>query len=413
MPTTEQTHRQDDIPKIRSYVKYRQLGDTDWKTAKIVSQAGESSGKHKSWLNVQNLNSETVAVDWKETFDEWEYADSNERQDIETSNVTSDALTEPIFTAKLKELENWKNFDVYEAVRYSRQEFIAVRWVVTEKSTDSGPVWKARLVVRGFQEEQKCRSDSLTTGKDAIRVLIGLSVANNWKCHCVDVKSAFQQGQTINRDVNLLPTEEANQDGFLWKLKKVAYVLQDGSRNWYLTIKSLLCNLGCAMTTCDPAVFFLREESKLLGLLVVHVDNAIWCGSEEFERKIIQSVRSSYKIGKDSFKYLGIDLCCSEELIKLSQEIYMGDLKTIPVQPDSARQKTEPLNKHETKQLRCITGQFNWLSSTTRPNVAYSVLELSASLKSPRVQTLLLANKTVKMTKADFFKLKIPQLAGE
>ena len=91
----------------------------------------------------------------------------------------------------------------------------------------------------------------------------------------------------------------------------------------------------------------------------------------------------------------------------------MGDLKTIPVHPDRARQKTEPLNKHETKQLICITGQLNWLSSTTTPDIAYSVLELSASLNSPRAQTLLLANKTVKMTKANFFKLKIPQLAGE
>ena len=85
----------------------------------------------------------------------------------------------------------------------------------------------------------------------------------------------------------------------------------------------------------------------------------------------------------------------------------MGDLKTIPVHPDRARQKTEPLNKHETKQLICITGQLNWLSSTTTPDIAYSVLELSASLNSPRAQT------KVKMTKANFFKLKIPQLAGE
>ena len=260
-----------------------------------MSKAGKSSGKHNSWLNVQNLNSDTVAVDWKETADESEYADSNERQDIERNNVTSDALTEPIFTAKLKELENCKNFDVYEAVRDSGQEFITVRCVVTEKSTDSGPVWKARLVVRGFQEKDKCRSDSPTTGKDAIRVLIGFSVANTWKCHCLDVK-----GQTINRDVYLLPPEEANQDGFLWKLKKMAYGLQDGSRNWYLTIKSLLCNLGCAMATCDPAVFFLREENRLLGLLVVHVDDVIWCGSEEFERKITQPVRSTYKIGKEA-----------------------------------------------------------------------------------------------------------------
>ena len=119
-----------------------------------MSKAGKTSGKHKSWLNIQNLNSETVAVHWKKTVDEWEYDDSNERQDIETSNVTSDALTEPNFTTTFKELENWKNFDVYEAVRDSGHEFITVRWVVTAKSTDSGPVWTCRLVVRGFKKKK-------------------------------------------------------------------------------------------------------------------------------------------------------------------------------------------------------------------------------------------------------------------
>ena len=114
------------------------------------------------------------------------------------------------------------------------------------------------------------------------------------------------------------------------------------------------------MTTYDPALFFLREENGLLGWLVVHVDDVIWCGSEKFERKIIQSVKSTYKIGKeatDSFECLGFDLCCSEEHIKFSQEIYMADSKTKPVHPDRARQTTEPLNKHGTKQL-------------TRPDIA-------------------------------------------
>ena len=400
-----------DVPKRQRYVKYREVGESSWKNAKITSRAGKATGIHKYWVNLQNDGEPVKAINWKDSVEQWQYADENP----ETVNITINT-NDPIFEAKRKELDNWKNFDVYEAVRDAGQNFMTVRWVVTEKSGYSGITHKARLVVRGFQEEEDTRCDSPTTGKEVIRILLAIGVSNGWKSHCLDVKSAFLQGQPIERDVYLLPPEEACESGNLWKLKKVVYGLKDGSRNWYFTLKSFLLNLGCSISKCDPAVFYLRQDTSVIGILLLHVDDVIWCGTDEFESIVIERIRSAFKIGKEaveSFKYLGIDLTSTDLDCQLSQEEYMSDLKEIKLQPERAKKKEERLAKDEATQLRSVVGQLNWLASTTRPDIAYSVLELSITLKSPIIQNITQANKVIRKTKTDCYSLKIPKLSSK
>jgi hypothetical protein len=45
-----------------------------------------------------------------------------------------------------------------------------------------------------------------------------------------DIKSAFLQGKSLERDVFVIPPVEAKQKGNLWLLQKAAYGLLDGSR---------------------------------------------------------------------------------------------------------------------------------------------------------------------------------------
>ena len=65
--------------------------------------------------------------------------------------------------AKEAELDNWKNFKVYEAVDDVGQEALNTNWVLVKK--DDGV--KARLCVRGGQEKNKdeIRTDSPTVNE--------------------------------------------------------------------------------------------------------------------------------------------------------------------------------------------------------------------------------------------------------
>ena len=107
--------------------------------------------------------------------------------------------------AKQKELENWRKFNVYEEVTNTGQSYISVRWVCTEKETESGEnIIKARLVARGFEECNKIRADSPTVSKEVLRIFLAIMASNKWKCNSIDVKAAFLQGENLSEIIKFL-----------------------------------------------------------------------------------------------------------------------------------------------------------------------------------------------------------------
>ena len=53
---------------------------------------------------------------------------------------------------KQKELNSWKQNDVYDEVDYRNQKLISARWVLAEKMKDGKTITKVRLIARGFEE---------------------------------------------------------------------------------------------------------------------------------------------------------------------------------------------------------------------------------------------------------------------
>ena len=68
-------------------------------------------------------------------------------------------LNQEIELAKQNELDNWKDQNVYEEVPDQGQKCITVRWVIEPKEESGKAYTKARLVARGFEEDQNFRTD--------------------------------------------------------------------------------------------------------------------------------------------------------------------------------------------------------------------------------------------------------------
>ena len=141
------------------------------------------------------------------------------------------------------------------------------------KTSNIGPIFKSRLVVRGYEKIKKQQSDSPTVSKDSFRTLLALSATKNLEIPSSDVKAAFLQGSDIARDIYILQPKEAENENSLWKLRKVLYGLSDGSRNCFFSLKDELQESACEMSTIDPAVFRCVQNGSLTGLLLVHVDD--------------------------------------------------------------------------------------------------------------------------------------------
>ena len=95
-----------------------------------------------------------------------------------THHTFLSATDEEETSAKLKELQNWKEQQVYEEVEDCNQKCVSVRWVISPKIIDGTLSMKARLCAKGFEEDSQHRTDSPTSTKEGLRLIFCVITAN-------------------------------------------------------------------------------------------------------------------------------------------------------------------------------------------------------------------------------------------
>ena len=123
----------------------------------------------------------------------------------------------------------------------------------------------------------------------------------------------------------------------------------------------------------DPAVFFLRKDGLLQGVVALHADD-FRC-TEECEEKVVTKLREICQEGKKesiSFKFLvGFGLKSDKAKIFLSQNQYIANIQPAVLSIKSRRQnKRNTLTDTEHKSIRSLIGKSLWASSQTQPYVA-------------------------------------------
>ena len=404
-------------------IEYKPENSSSWRKAKLHSRAGKATGKYGTHWNLVDGNSlielNMNEVEWRspshnsDSSDDSEYVDT-EHEEVHLSEVFVSTVDEQTLSAKTKELESWKMEEVYEEVEDSGQETISVRWVITPKIDNGVISTKARLVARGFEEDKSgLRTDSPTCMKETLKTVLAVAVSKDWEVHSIDIKSAFLQGNPINRKIYLRPPKEANAEGKLWLLKKVVYGLSDASRVWYLRVVEELSNLGATISKYDRSLFTWKNNNSLHGMLVVHVDDFLWCGSQEFYNEVILKLKSIFKISKEKdgiFKYIGIELVQKCDSIVLGQKSYTESIKeiTLPKRTPMKHERVQDPKLH--RSFRGLVGQLSWASGMTRPDAAFNSCILSTAQASPTYADIAEANKAVRDVKNKSFALRYPKL---
>ena len=401
-------------PRNDQCVKYRLPDSDDWTSVKVLSRAGKvgksKSGKYKGWFNVRRLEDDVeTSMNFNEV-SEWEPVAHN----VLIATLKEDKFVE----ARDKELANWKDMGVYEEVNDENQMAISGRWVYKEKTTENGPLKKARLVARGFEEVNFDRqSDSPTCNKDSLRVVVAIIASKEWAINSLDVKAAFLQGKPLDREVYLIPPKEANATGKLWRLKRAVYGLNDASRFWYLRVKEELSKAGCKCSKADPAVYYYFTSCSE-GVLITHVDDFMWSGTEKFRRSVIERIKNIFKISEENseaFRYVGIEVFQDDQGVHIGQRKYTEELQEIKIDLSNKESNDRLITEDERKSLRSVVGQLNWLATQTRPDLSFSVSELGSNFKEATVKHLVKANKLVKRAKINacslfFLKLDLTNL---
>ena len=316
-----------------------------------------------------------------------------------------------IVKAKKDELEKWKKYEAYVEVNESEATNpITTRWVITDK----GDTEKARLCVRGFEEEIYPRSDSPTASNEAMKLFLAICANESLKMKSLDVTSAFLQGEKLERDVYVIPPKEVRQPGKLWKLQKSAYGLYDASRKWFLAVKTELLEMGMKPVSGDDAFFTMVKNGRLLGSCILHVDDfLVGSGSEEFDRLLNSRLKGRFTFGRiesGQFKFTGLKIEQKKDKILVDQIEFIQSLNEIAVKRIGP--KDEKLNTEELKDFRKLTGQLSWAAQNTRPDLSFDVRDLATRSKSATLQDIKLANKVLKKAQQTDIKIKYRRLGN-
>ena len=212
--------------KAYDIIKYK-VND-EWETGTIISRAGKSTGKYKTWYNIRDGNNKERSVDLSVV--EWEKIPDTE-MNITCASDKVESEEKDITMAKKNELDKLAQFNTYEEVAEQGQRTLSTRWVITSK--EGKP--KARLVVRGFEEKDlEIPRDSPTVGKGAMRIFLSIAGLEQWTVKTTDIKSAFLQGKELDREIFVKPPKESGTPKpKIWKLKHGLYGLKDGARQFY------------------------------------------------------------------------------------------------------------------------------------------------------------------------------------
>ena len=142
--------------------------DGKWHKGKVVRRTGKASGKYNTRWNIMNVHTGHVQAEDTNAFDQIEEISDGKAQNVEMEtfimNIPRHLHNEKrCIEAKEKELKCWDNFDVYDEIVNEGQPKIGTNWVLTEKVINGVSGVKARLTVRGDQEETNdLRKDSPT-----------------------------------------------------------------------------------------------------------------------------------------------------------------------------------------------------------------------------------------------------------
>jgi IS30 family transposase len=368
--------------------------------------------------------SDALMCDLEDMFESFLVQQEKHKRDNELKN--SDILEhewEQVIQGKLREfekLQRTKSIKVHVGIQAQqiretvpKERFIGSRFVKTRRNSPDKPgesEIKCRWVLKGFQDPDilELHRQSPTLSADGLMVCLQLLASGKWELMIMDVEGAFLQGEPLNREQGKLyaeiPTEgiPGIPQGSVVELCKCVYGLMDAPRKWWESISSTLVALGMCQSQLDPCLFYWyngEHDNALEGVIALHVDDMVTGGTKQFCDKILMKLRDKYpfkhwKRGKGEF--LGRWLEQNHDgSITCQQLDYASKVESVFISRERRKQKDDLLTASELHQFRGVIGAANWLSGSTRPDIAAWTSLLQQRTSRATVADLIEANRLV------------------
>jgi hypothetical protein len=279
---------------------------------------------------------------------------------------------------------------------------LGTKWVLKVKNDGR---YRARLVVQGFAQIPGVdfeESHAPVANDVTIRLLLALSLKNNWEVHQIDVETAFLYGE-LNETVYLKKPEGFNElsgkemgKHQVLALNKALYGLVQAARMWINTLVDHLAKkMGFKRSRGDPCFLWKYVGEKFVGILIYVDDCAIFGDKEEIQKFQNELGRrfNIKKLGALS-EYVGAKFTKVPNGYHVTQPRLIEGIEenfdipeaytATPAAPGEILLKgSELLHDGDATTYRSGVGKLLYLVKHSRPDIASAVRELSKFMSDP------------------------------
>ena len=148
---------------------------------------------------------------------------------------------------------------------------------------DGSKCYKARLVVKGFQQKEGVDYTEIfspVVKLTTIILVLGLVSVEDLDLEQLDVKTAFLYGD-LEEDIYMNQPKgflESGKEGLVCKLKKSLYGLKQAPRQWYKKFDGFMHSIGFKICHADHCCYIQRSANSFT-ILLLYVDDMLVAGS--------------------------------------------------------------------------------------------------------------------------------------
>lgn len=299
--------------------------------------------------------------------EEWKSAIEEEKQSLSKNKV-------------------WELVDKSEA---GSNKVLSNKWVFTKKENNR---YKARLVVRGCEQKHELDYEEVFSPVvcgSSLRTILAIANQKNYSMLKFDVKTAFLYGD-IKEDVFMKIPEGYKNNGKICKLKKALYGLKQAPLTWNKTFTEVIIENGLKFTENEKCVFINKDSTLILAL---YVDDGILVSDKENKiEKLVNSLKIHFeiKVEKNPEIFLGLEIRKKENGMKLTQVNYVEKIlqrfnmeNSKPIDTPCEMKIRQSSRAAENFPFREAVGNLLYLTTRTRPDIAFSVNLSSRYMENP------------------------------
>lgn len=358
---------------------------------------------------------------------------------------------EPVKRKEAKNLIKWR-----KARTYKREDPDDLQKITRRKT---------RVVLKGFLDKRlSCglMTDSPTVNTTNLRTCMQVGLNQGWIFRTFDISTAFLRGNDMTGVVTFEPDDVLRKlmnlkPDEVVRCKSCVYGLADAPREWYNSFVGTAKECGWEVSKLDPAIFLhydknatrgseqdlserwrkafeakkksvegqrdtsllsllkeqLDPERVCTGMLALHVDDGLVCGSESFIKDPNSGIgklmtKYSCVLSEGKAKYLGGVVNFGDGKIEIDYNHYID--KTFLIEYNKDAPDSQALNPEEHHSFRSSLGIILYMSLMGHPSSAYDINRLSSAASAPLIEDAAEINRVVKRIKANPMTIVLSKL---